>query len=375
MERPPFRFGAPVEPPWFCDREQELAALTARMADGIHVVLLSPRRYGKTSLLHRASARLRAQGGCAGYANLLFCTTEADVATVVLSAVLSGVVGGRRRAGHALEEVARRLRVSPTFSVAQDGRVTVGFEGTVASRSWMTVLEDALGLLERTAAKRPAALVLDEFQVVARIGQGMGGAFKAVADQVSHASLVFSGSHLSVMEAMTKGSGAPLHGMGERIVLDVVPEPAMTGYLQRRSRRAGKEMTRAVAERVYVLADGVPNYVQQLAYAAYEVAGSADVVTGSDVEAGADLVVERQTGDFAERYERLASSQRRILGVLAAEPTTHVYAEAFLTQVGVANANAVTTALRVLEDRELVSRRAGQWQVADPFLRRWLARR
>jgi hypothetical protein len=49
-----------------------------------------------------------------------------------------------------------------------------------------------------------------------------------------------------------------------------------------------------------------------------------------------------------------------------------VYAKAFLDAVQVANANAVTTALRVLDNRELVARRDRSWHVADPFLRRWL---
>ena len=47
----PYRFGAPVEDAWFCDRTGELETLLARMRDGIHVILLSPRRYGKTSLV------------------------------------------------------------------------------------------------------------------------------------------------------------------------------------------------------------------------------------------------------------------------------------------------------------------------------------
>lgn len=49
MERRPYRFGAPVEPPWFGDREEGLEVLTGRMAAGIHVFVLWPRRYGKTS--------------------------------------------------------------------------------------------------------------------------------------------------------------------------------------------------------------------------------------------------------------------------------------------------------------------------------------
>ncbi|MGD0322045.1 MAG: hypothetical protein ABSC00_10685 [Acidimicrobiales bacterium] len=371
--RPPYHYGAPVEPPWFCDREAEVAAIESRMRDGIHVFLLSPRRYGKTSLLFRAMTRFGEGGGRVGYANLLLCTNEIEVASSVLSAVVEGVLSGPGRARHALEDVIRRLRVTPQLSVTTDGKVQLSFDPSVGRRVWRDVLEDALGLLEQTSDKRPSALVLDEFQVVAGIGaKGLGGTFKAVADRMRHVSLVFSGSHLSIMEKLTKARGAPLYGMGERIVLDVVPEAPMVSYLQRRARASGMRLSKVTAQRIYVLADTVPNYVQQLAFAAYELAGTSSEITDVHVDKGLSAVTRRQAGDFAEKYEQLSPSQQRILKVLAAEPVSRVYTKSFLDAVDVANANAVTTALRVLGEREMVQRRGGKWAVVDPFLRYWL---
>lgn len=375
MERTvPYRYGAPVEPPWFCDREDEIGTLTARMRDGIHVFLLSPRRYGKTSVLLRALSRFAEDGGHAGYANLLLCTNEIEVATSVLEAATRAVLSAPGRARHGLEDLLRQLRVRPQVTVGADGSVGFGFEPSVGTRSWRAVLEDALAVLERASGRRRAALVLDEFQVVASVGRGLGGAFKALADSARRTGIVFSGSHLSVMEKLTRGVGAPLQGMGERVVLDVVERAPMVAYLQRRARAAGKQLAAGTAGRIYTLADAVPNHVQQLAYAAWESAGERQAVTDDDVDAGLHAVALRQGGDFAERFERLAPSQQRLLKALAASPTERVYARAFLDAVGVANANAVTKALGVLAERELVVRRGGQWAVADPFLRHWVTR-
>src|SRR5437588_11226735 len=88
----PFRYGAPVEAESFCDRRAELGALTGRMRTGIHAFVLSPRRYGKTSLLLEALRLVRRDRGRAGYANLLLCTTEDEVAAVVLGAVVKEVL-------------------------------------------------------------------------------------------------------------------------------------------------------------------------------------------------------------------------------------------------------------------------------------------
>jgi hypothetical protein len=217
--------------------------------------------------------------------------------------------------------------------------------------------------------------VLDEFQVVANIGRGgIGGAFKVLADEASGVSIVFSGSHLAVMEQLTKGQGAPLHGMGERLVLDVIDQDEMVPFLQRRAGSAGKRLAATTGRLIYQSAEAVPNYVQQLALAAFEAAGAEATIEDGHVEQGFETIVERQASAYAQAFEDLGSApvQQRILKALAAKPTSAVYGRAFLEAVGGVNANAVTTALRSLDGRELVSRKARVWDVADPFLRRWL---
>jgi hypothetical protein len=342
------------------------------MRDGIHAFVLSPRRYGKTSLLLEALRRFRKDGGRGGYANLLLCTTEAEAAGVVLTAVVREVLRPAGRTKRGIEDVLAHLRVAPQIELGPDGKVTLTLQPAIGADRWYETLEDAVALLERTGERRPAALVLDEFQQVAELGpKGLGGAFKALADQARGTSLVFAGSRLSVMERLTRHRGAPLLGMGETFDLDVVPEDEMSAHLAARARRGGKRLTRADARSLYRRADGIPNDVQWLAHAAYEAAG--ETIDAEAVDAGLAAIVRRQAGFFAERYEALAPSQQRIVRELARSPREKVYAKAFLDAVQVANANAVTTALRALAEQELVRRHGRQWRLASPFFRAWLA--
>jgi len=369
----PYHFGSPVSDPYFCDREEEVSTLEARMRDGIHVFLLGPRRYGKSSIVERALQRFRASGGRAGYADLILCTSEAEVAQAVLNAVASGVLRGPRRRTEQLESMLRRLRVTPTVSFTPDGGVAFGFDPSVATRAWQQILEDALTILGEEGSSRPVALAIDEFQRVAEVGaKGMGGAFKAAADRLTHASLVFAGSHLTVMEKLTKARGAPLYGMGELLVIDSLPEDAMVPYLQRRARTGGKRLSKGAASYLYQRGGSVPNDVQWLAYGAFESAGDRDVIDDSDVDAAIESIVSRQASSFAERFEILAPSQQRVLKSLAAGPTARLYTKEFLDSVQVANANAVRKATAVLMAAELIQRRTGVYEVANPFLRVWL---
>jgi hypothetical protein len=369
----PFRYGAPVQAESFCDREAELATLTERMRSGIHAIVLSPRRYGKTSLLLEALRSFRHDGGRGGYANLLLCTTEDEVAGVVLTAVVREVLRPVGRARRGLEDVLRRLRVAPKVAMGPDGSVGLTLDVGAGPVRWQEVLEDAVRLLEEVGERAPAALVLDEFQQIAEIGpKGLGGAFKALADQAGHTSLVFSGSHLSVMERLTRARGAPLLGMGEILQLEVVPESDMVAHLVARARAGGKRLDETVARDLYRMAGGIPNDVQWLAHAAFEAAGPDKTIDADDSRTGMRTIVDRQAGLFAERYEALSPSQRRIVRALAGGPVEKVYAKGFLDTVRVANANAVTTALRALGQREMVRRDGRRWQLASPFFQAWL---
>lgn len=366
----PYHYGSPVAGDHFCDRDEPLADIEARMLSAANVVLLSPRRYGKSSLLLRAIDRVRRKGGSSGYVSLIRCSSRREVAEAVASGILNGPLSSLTRRRENLKELLRDLRIAPVLGVDANGAFSLSFMSGAAPTDWEAVLADSLRLLARRSQQRPTSLVLDEFQRVVEIDEGLGGVFKAVADELSSVSLVFAGSKLHLMHRLATGPGAPLLGMGERIVLDVIPEDAMTKYLTHRATAAGKHMNAYAAALIYAAVDGIPNDVQRLAFEAFLVAG--DTIDEETVAIAMQRIVSHQSTDYGELYERLAPTQQRVLRALACEPTGAVYAASFLHEADVTNPNSVRAAIDVLEGRELLRRREGVWMVSNAFFRAWL---
>ena len=50
----PFKFGSVVDDPFFSDREEEMKRIISFFGSENHLTLISPRRFGKTSLVKRA---------------------------------------------------------------------------------------------------------------------------------------------------------------------------------------------------------------------------------------------------------------------------------------------------------------------------------
>ncbi|MHB1930048.1 MAG: AAA family ATPase [Acidimicrobiales bacterium] len=368
----PFHYGTPVSGPQFTGRRTELDALMARMRDGINVVLVSPRRYGKTSLLQAATARLtagRPTGAVVGV-NLLRATSLARFAGLLTHGAyhLPGARWARTR--QAVPEFLRRLRVSPSVTFDASGNPRFGFEGALVSADAAAVLAEVYALLAEESARRPAALVLDEFQALGRLGPDLADNLKGLADEHPSVSLVLAGSKRHMMERLVLDAEAPLFGLAQRIALGTIPDEDMLPYLRQRAAAGNKPMDDGTARYVLQLAGPVPNDIQHLAYDAFEAAG--DRIDRATVDEGMARAVGHDAALFAEAVGRLSPGQARVLTAIATDPPAEPYSTAFARAAGLATGSSVRKALQPLLENDDVLERDGRLAVADPFLAAWL---
>jgi hypothetical protein len=370
-----FHFGSPVRAPYFCDRDAETAAVVAAMRNAVHVFVIGPRRYGKSSVVLRAMAELRRRERRALVArvDLSSCVYSHQVATQVLTAVV-GELGVARRAAHRVEEVVRSLRVQPVVRFRGDGTPEIAFDAEASERAWPEMFDDAVDLLVRASADRPVVLAVDEFQRIAEreMDPRWPGMFKAAADRLSNGSFVLCGSRRRVMDRLVRLRTAPLYGMGQVVALGEIPDDDMVRYLQGRAADSGGTMTAAAARAIVELGGPVPHYIQELAAATWWAADGSPVDAAA-VDWGLAGWTDLRRSDYTDLFAELTQAQRRTLQLVAADPTEHTQSASFVRQSGVTS-RGVVVALERLEDLGVLLRRGRLWQVADPFLRRWLVR-
>jgi hypothetical protein len=342
------------------------------MRNGVNVVLLSPRRYGKTSLLHAAEARLaRARPPAAIIeVNVLRATSLAGLAGLVTAGAFH-LAGTRwHRARQAVPEFLRRVRVHPIVTFDPAGNPRFGFDAAITARDAETVLADVYGLLAEEAAKRPAVLVLDEFQAITRYGDYLPSLFKALADAHPRVSLVLAGSKRHLMEELVIHNQAPLFGMAQRLSLGPIPAHEMEAFLRQRAAGADRPFREAAAAHLLELAGPVPNDIQHLAFEAYEAA--TDGIDIPAVDLGMARAVDHDSVLFAENLARLSPGQGRVLAAIAQGPPPEPYSAAFARTAGLASGSSVRKALQPLLQNEDVVERDGLLVVADPFFAAWL---
>lgn len=368
----PFHYGSPAEGEYFVGRCEEIDTLVGRIRAGVSVVIISPRRYGKTSLHRAAQDRLAHERPAAAVieVNVLRATSLAALGAMLISGAYR-LRGARwARARQAVAEFVRRLRVAPSVSFDSSGQPRFGFDVNLGARDIETILEDVLELLAELAGTRPVALVLDEFQAVTRLGAGLADVLKGLADRYPSVPLVLAGSRRHLMEALVIETRAPLYGMAQRLSLGPIPVPTMTEHLCRRAASGGKQLDDATARLIVGLAGPVPNDIQRLAFEAYELA--AVRIDASTVDAALARAVSHEAALHAEHLARLSPGQARVLAAIAERPPPQPYGAGFVRAVGLANASSVRKALQPLLDDEDVVLRDGLMVVGDPFFAAWL---
>lgn len=368
----PFEFSDPVLGSAFADRREELRTLSSRMLAGQNVILISPRRYGKTSLILNAQAQVRRRGGRTGLANLFWCQSRQDVAQELANAVARGPLGWLRGQ---IEDVRRRLASLPgaVLSVEKEG-YRLSLTPLRPRTDWTEEIRHVMRLLrESRSQQHPVSLVIDDFQKVAEIDPQLPGLFKSLTDSdLRGVSLVLSGSRRHVMHELHSGPGAPLHDVGELMTLELIPERDMIAFLRQRAEAEGRPMNEAAARLLFQRARAVPAYVQRLAFEAYESAEAA--ITEEVAEEAVETVLRRERQYFEVIYEDLAPNQRSLVRALAEEPAKSITSRDFLDRAGIRADSSAQRALAALEAQEKVELGPDGWQVSDPLFGLWLAR-
>ena len=373
----PFKFGGVVTGEDFADRRQELTELARELADGQHLFLLSPRRYGKTSLIRVLLDRLRTRGILVAYVDVFRATAPAQFLELFATTVLQAAESTPERLLRLAMELLGRLR--PQVGADSRGRPTLSLDIGSRPRSALALQEEILSLPERLAVKRRRRLVvaLDEFQEIQRFpGAALDKSLRSHFQGHRRVSYLFAGSQESALRDMATLQRSPFYKFGRIMALGPIPADEFAAFLETRFRRGRLRISRDVLDAILATADDVPYNVQRLCHQLWAMrAGTVDRLTEADLGAAVAAVVEQDTPHYSNTWERLSLHQRQVLQAIARSGGRNVFGAAYLQAHRLGPPSSVQTSLRLLLKGQLLSRSEGEYRIADPFLREWIAAR
>ena len=379
----PFVYGEVVPAAAFVDRVDELRRLVRDLRASQKVFLISPRRYGKSSLIRRALAAA-ARGGA----------ITVDVTVSSFSSYVAFLEGYARalaaaetkwdRARSWLREAIRSARAEVRYTPDADlhspgaGSLSVSFPGVRSEREISRLAEEVFALPAVLAASRRRKIVvaLDEFQAIAGFNGGsVEHALRAAVQHQRDVGYVFAGSEPSLMERML-GPKRPFYKAGPVMRLEKIPADEFAAFIDRAFERSRMRPEAGLGAAIVDLAGNLPYDVQRLAHETWD-----DVRARGRRQAAVEDLHQTLTRLLAEHatifegtWQRLTLPQRAALRAVVIEEGRELHAADTRSRHRLGGASTVQAALAALVRDDVVSRDGARYIVVDSLLREWVAR-
>ena len=373
----PFVYGEVVPLVAFVDRETELDRLTRDLLAGQKIFLISPRRYGKSSLVRQA-LRAADRGGA--------LTVEVTVSSyssyvAFLEGYARALLGVETRIDKARAWLREMLgAVRPEVRLEPDERggsqLALSFPAARTEKDVSRLAQEVFALPGRIAEarRRRMAVALDEFQAIGSFdGGNVEHALRAAVQHQRQVGYVFSGSEPSLMERML-GRSRPFYKAGPVMRLQKIPGDRFADFIEARFRATRLRPAAGLGAAIVELAGNLPYDVQRLAHEVWDDAQGGKAVGLDDLHETLKRLLGEHDAIFEATWQRLTLAQRAALRAAVLEDGRELLSADVRARYRLGGPSTVQASLTALVREDILAREGARYVVVDSLLREWVAR-
>src|ERR1700704_4193356 len=376
----PFVYGEVVPAAAFVNRVVELDRLVGDLASGQKVFLISPRRYGKSSLIRHALAALARRG------TLTIELTVSSFSSYVafLEGYARALISAETRWDRArswLRGVVYSARAEVRYApdASPFGALTVSFPNVRSDRDVSRLAQEVFALPGQLAAtrRRKVVVALDEFQAIGEFNGGsVEHAMRAAVQHQRQVGYVFAGSEPSLMEKMI-GPRRPFYKAGPVMRLQKIPAPMFADFIEARFSKSGIRPEPGLGAAVVDLAGNLPYDVQRLAHETWDDvrAAAGRRATLEDLHATLARLLGEQDMLFDAVWQRLTLPQRATLRAVVLQSGRELHSADARSRHRLGGPSSIQTSLAALVKQDVLLKEGQRYVVVDSLLREWVARR
>ena len=367
----PFQFGTLATDKNFIDRVDDRAQLKQMLSSGINVTLISPRRWGKSSLVKKAMDELTAERKdikvC--FLDAFSINSEDEFYSRFASQVISCAAG---RVEKALSDAKKYLSGLVSGITLKDGindvlSVNLGYRP--AEMDKMEILD----LPERIAREKGLRLIvcIDEFQQLVHLKEydDMEGKMRSVWQNQSHVSYCFYGSKKHMMMDIFGNSQKPFYRFSNIVFMPKIRKEDWIPFIINGFESTGKSISKDLASKICDITECHSWYLQQLCFFIWAATGNE--VTDSIFETGVRKMIDTNAPMFMSDIEKLTPSQREMLRAIVAGET-QLTSDSVMSRYHLGNPNTIVRNKKVLLEKSFVEPDDnGNLTISDPVFQLW----
>jgi AAA+ ATPase superfamily predicted ATPase len=352
---------------YFCDRQEETSMLTMLLTNGNHVALISPRRMGKTGLLHHCFAQPQIQDQY--YTFLIDIYATKNLQDLVFQMGRSIVSRLKSRGQEAIDKFlmfVTSLRTGISFDGQGNANWNLGV-GDIKSPTF--TLEEIFSYLK--AADKHCIVAIDEFQAINNYPeQNIEELLRTYVQDCRNAVFVFSGSQKHMMSEMFSSPARPFYQSTSMMFLKPVALSAYECFAQHHFQKAKKKLDNDVVSVIYQRFDGTTWYIQKVLNQLF---ATCNHVVVDDVDKAVTQIILQNEEAYKDTLFQLTIKQRDLLVAVGREgKATQITGMSFVNRYHLSSASSVQKAALLLTEKQLITQQQGVYEVYDKFLAEWL---
>lgn len=355
----------------FCNREKERDYIKRRLEQNTHIVLISPRRYGKSSLIAQFT---KDQGMPFSSIDLLPATSGKYVKNAVIDGVtqlLTEIMPGSKKAKQKL--LACFARMNPAIELSAFGqKIKLNPDEKTPEETIMKLLMS----LDNAAQdmNRKLIFVMDEFQQIANLehSHSLEASIRHAVERSKNVFYVFSGSNRTLLEEMFKNKNRPLYHLCDEIKLNRIHPDYYKPFISQAAKtRWEKSISDLSVEKILNFTECHPYYVNRLCRMLWDHDNPPSI---EDVEETWRVYTDVQRTDWvSDMISKLSVNQRAVLAGLAKSPEKEVRGKGFALRLNLSSSSIQRT-IEFLISQDLVFQDdQGFYHVLNPVIKNILA--
>lgn len=372
----PFFTGIEIPEELFCDREQETALIIKHITNGSNIVLKSPRRLGKSSLIkHVLNQHTIKAGYNTLYIDIYGTKNAADFQFEFQSRLLSAPFAKGTRLKKEFEAFAKSAYLD-FGSVDSSGQIHLPRLGFSPGYLPRLSLKEMFDFLKNT--EKPNIVVIDEFQQIQEYPERMSAILRSYIQEMGNTRFIFSGSSRHMLTTMFQLSNQPFYKSAESMDLDIIPLNTYTEFCGRMFAMFDKAIEKEAVELAYFLFSGETYLMQELMKEVFSSTATGKAAGVDSVKAAVTVMMERKDSDYRDILNRLNSKKERntLLCIANEGIGRQLTASATMKKYELDNASSVQNALKNLgeENLNIISKiEKGVYTIQDRLFELWIA--
>lgn len=374
MNRNPFIVTGKIEPEFFCDRVNESARLIKSTINGNNMVIISPRRMGKTGLIHFCYDKEEiSESYYTFFLDILHTSSLREFTYLLGKTIFDTLLPKSKKMTTLITQTLKSLSGKFGFD-SLTGLPTFSVElGDIDKPEY--TLEEIFKLI--SSADKPCIIGIDEFQQISKYPEkNIEALLRTHIQKIQNCNFIFAGSERTMMQEMFLSSARPFYRSSDIMELNAIDKDIYISFVKDNFSKRNRSISEEIISYVYDLFSGHTFYIQKAFNESFANTPESSECTMEIVNAAIDDMIGLYDTIFREILSNIPEKQKEVLYAIAKEGNAkQILSAAFIKRYSLSSASSIQAAVKKLLERDLISEREKSYFLTDRLLEMWINRR